>query len=482
MTREEARAIAYGDREMIVEVLLQLSQTVEQLTTRVNELERRIAILTKDSTNSSKPPSTDGPTKKPRARLPKKSRKRKPGGQPGHKGCNRSLIPSDQVDEIIGLAPETCDQCGKMLGPGAAACCATGKYLPFQVIDIPKVKPYVIEYRRQGFRCQCGAVTWAKLPAAVRSAFGPRLTGVLAHLSSLHRVTRRGCQDIAETLLGIKISLGSVCKLHQEVCESVERSCEEVKQALPKQEVLNGDETGWKTRAQTRWLWVLVAPTFAYFHIAASRGSKVLKEILGEVYNGTLCADMYSAYKAFHKGGRQFCWAHIIRDIKGIKHACRSPDAMRFSTWILSETGRMFSLWHCFKRGQVERRPLVLKSVPIRARMNRCLQHYASSTDCDVKRTAKSLLRHWDGLFTFLEVEGVEPTNNSAERMLRPGVQWRKICFGNQSQAGEVLTARLLTATRTCLLQGRNPFEFFVKSINAYRQGLPVPSLLPSSR
>jgi len=482
MTREQAQGIAYGDREIIVEVLLQLSETVERLTTKVHELERRIAVLTKDSSNSSKPPSSDGPTAKPKARPPKKSRRRNPGGQLGHKGSNRELIPVEEVDEVIPLTPEICDACGKPLVAGSNGCSATGKFLRTQVVDIPEPRPVITEYQRQSFRCSCGAETWAKLPKVARSGFGPRLTAFLGHLTGLHRITRRGCQDITRTFFNIDISLGAVCKLHEHLSHSLETTCHEIKEALPKQEVLNADETGWNKQGEKRWLWVLVTPAVAFFHIAASRGSKVLKDMLGDVFSGTLCSDMYSAYKAFHKGVRQFCWAHIIRGIKGVKHTCRSPDAVKFSKWMLSETGRMFALWHAFKRGDLDRQALVLKSVPIRARMHRCLQRYVDSSDYDVSKAAKSVLKHWDGLFTFLEVEGVEPTNNSAERALRPAVQWRKICFGNQSEDGQTLTSRLLTVTRTCILQNRNPFDFLVKSIVAYRRELPGPSLLSPSR
>jgi transposase len=249
-------------------------------------------------------------------------------------------------------------------------------------------------------------------------------------------------------------------------------------ETLPEQPVLNIDETGWKTQGKGRWLWVFVTPVIAFFHVAASRGSKVLKEILGDEYQGVLCSDMYSAYKKFHKGVRQFCWAHIIRAMKGIKHSCRSPDAVKFSKWMLSETGHMFALWHAFKRGDVDRHTLVLKSVPVRARMHKCLQHYEQSSDYDVSKACTSLLKHWKGLFTFLEYEGVEPTNNSAEQGVRPAVQWRKTCFGNQSEDGELLTARLLTAERSCILQGRNPFEFLLESIVAHRNGRPAPSLI----
>jgi transposase len=476
MTREEATALVYENPEAAIDPILQLVHTVQLLTARIEELERKIAQPTRDSSNSSKPPSSDGPAAKPKARPPRKSKKRKPGGQPGHKGANRDLIPTDQVDEIIPIFPESCDRCGAALTTDSDH--LTGKYWRHQVIDIPDPKPEVTEYRLWCIRCTCGAENWGKIPLMARSGFGPRITAFLAHLSGLHRVTRRGCEEIAKTILGIDICLGSVCKLHQEVSESLACAHANAKQAFPEEPVLNIDETGWKTQGKTRWLWVFVTPVVAFFHVAASRGSKVLKEILGAEYKGILCSDMYSAYKAFHKGVRQFCWAHIIRGIKGIKHACRSPDAVKFSKWMLSETGRMFALWHAFKRGHLDRKTLVLKSVPIRARMNKCLQQYAQSPDYDVSKASKSLLRHWEGLFTFLEYDGVEPTNNSAERGVRPAVQWRKICFGNQSEEGELLTARLLTAERTCILQGRNPFQFLVESVIAYRNGFPAPSLV----
>jgi transposase len=476
MSREEVAQLVYENPEKAIELILQVVSERESLTVRVEELERKIALLTTDSSNSSKPPSSDGPQSKLRPRPRQKSRKRKPGGQPGHKGTNRELIPMAEVDDTIPVFPEVCEHCGAALAPDPDQ--PTGKYWRHQVFDIPEPKPEVIEYHRHCIRCSCGAENWGKLPREARSCIGPRLTAFFAHLSGLHRVTRRGCKEIAATIFGIRVCLGSVCKLHQEVSESLANSHEEARQHLPTQPVLNGDETGWTTQGLSRWLWVLVTPTIAFYHVAKSRGAKVLKDILGDEYTGILCSDMYSAYKAFHHGVRQFCWAHIIRNIRGIKHACRSPDAVKFSNWMLSETGRMFALWHAFKKGHLDRQTLVRKSVPIRSRMSRCLQIYRTSSDHHVAKAAKSLLKHWDGLFTFLEHEGVEPTNNSAERAVRPAVLWRKISFGNQSEQGEILTARLLTAERSCILQGRNAFQFLVDSVIAYRKDLPGPSLV----
>lgn len=472
MTREEIYTIAHSAPEVILRVLL-------ELLARIADLELRIARLTTDSSNSSKPPSSDGPATKPRARPPVKSKKRNPGGQPGHKGTNRQLVPSEDVDKVIPVFPEVCRRCGAGLSIDPEQ--TNSKYWRHQVIDIPDPKPEIIEYQRHCIRCSCGAENWGEVPQAARSGFGPRITAFVAHLTGLHRVTRRGCAEIVKTIFGINMCLGTVCALHKEVSKSLDTAYTEARRSLSEQPVLNIDETGWRTKGKKRWLWVFVTPALAFFHVATSRSSKVLKEVLGDKYAGKLCSDMFSAYKAFHDGVRQFCWAHIIRAIKGLKHACRSPDAVKFSKWMLSETGRMFSLWHAFKSGDLDRETLVLKSVPIRSRMNKCLQQYSNSSDSDVRRAAKSLLKHWHGLFTFIKYDGVEPTNNSAERAVRSAVQWRKISFGNQSEEGELLTARLLTVERSCVLQGRNPYQFLLDSIIALREGLPGPSLLKAS-
>jgi transposase len=482
MTRQEARQLVFHDPEGAIDLLVALSEAVKRLEARVRELEGKIASLTKDSSNSSKPPSSDGPGKKAKPRRRKKSRQRNPGGQPGHKGANRDLVPVEEVDHVEEVLPQTCQACGKPLTGDHSGGRVLGPYLRCQVVDIPQIKPEVTEYTLRCVECQCGASTWAEVPAQARSGFGPRLAALLPYLTALHRVTRRGCQEIVKTVFGIDLSLGAVCKLHEEASQALEPCCEEIKHALPNQPVLNVDETGWKSMGKGIWLWVFVAPSMALFTLAASRGAKVLKGVLGVVFSGILCSDMYGAYNAYHKGVRQVCWAHIIRTMQGIKHACRSPDGVKFAKWTLAEIGRMFALWHAFKDGHLDRKTLVRKSVPVRARINRCLQTYELSSDPEVARTARGLLKYWNHLFTFLEHDGVEPTNNSAERGIRPAVQWRKICFGNQSEEGELLTARLLTVTRTCTMQQRNSFSFLVDAINAHRLRLPRPSLLPSAR
>ena len=481
MTREEAAYLVYHEPERAIDLLVTLSEAVERLEARVAELERKIAQLTRDSSNSSKPPSSDGPAVKARPRPPMKSKKRRPGGQPGHKGKTRMMVPVEMVDEVIDVFPNACEGCQAPLSIQSGDCAVVGEPERRQVTDIPPVQPHVTEYRLHSLECPCGTTTRAAIPPAAQSAFGPRIQGIAAYLTACHRVSRRGLQEIFSTIFGVSICLGSVCNHLEEVGRTLADECERIKESLTMQPVLNVDESGWKTKGIGRWLWVFVTPMIAYFHVAKSRGSKVLKEVLGESFSGVLCSDMFSAYKTYHKGLRQYCWAHIIRTLKGLKHMCRSPDAVRFAKWMLAEAGRMFGVWHAFRQDRIDRETLVRKTVPIRARMAHCLQQYSLSQDCEVAKTAKGLLKHWDGLFTFLDIHGVEPTNNSAERGIRPAVQWRKNCYGNQSEQGELLTSRLLTVTRTCILQEKNPLDFIVDSILAHREGTTPPSLLPDA-
>jgi transposase len=241
MTREEATAIAHSAPEVIVEVLLEMS-------VRIEELERKVALLTRDSSNSSKPPSSDGPAAKARPRPPIKSKKRRPGGQPGHKGKTREILPVEQVDEVIEVFPTVCEGCGEPVGTETRDCVVVGEPERRQVTEIPPVQPHVTEYRLHSLQCSCGTITKAEAPPVAQFAFGPRIQGIAAYLTACHRVSRRGLQEIFSTIFGVSICLGSVCNHLEEVSRAVGAGCEKIKDSLPKQPVLNVDESGWKTK------------------------------------------------------------------------------------------------------------------------------------------------------------------------------------------------------------------------------------------
>jgi transposase len=479
MTREEAIAIFRAGEEATVAVLLQLSTSVEELKKRVEKLEEALGRKSTNSSNSSKPPSSDGFTKPPGKRKAQEGEpKRKPGGQKGHKGVTRELFPEDQASRIEKLYPKKCKKCGAHFPETPTGDMLEPEIRRHQQLEIPPKSLLINEYQRHCCTCSCGTKTWAELPPEAVDGFGPRLAGSLAFLSACHRVSRRGNQDIADTMLGVPISTGSVCGVLEEAAQAVTKTCEELQSAAPDLPVVNIDETGWPVGPKLRWLWILVAPMFVVFKIGL-RNSNTLKEILGETFNGILCCDRFGAYLKGHKGTFQFCWAHLIRNIAGLPTVCPKGAAKQLSQWMLAEVKRLFEIWHSFRGGNITRSELIKLSVPIRARMISCLKKHSASETEKVRKFANNLLACQEGLFTFLYYEGVEPTNNSAEQGVRPAVLWRRICQGSKTEKGARITEKLLTVTQTCWMQGIDPIEFFAEAILAYRKGLPAPSLLP---
>jgi len=444
------------------------------------ELKRKIAQLQKNSTNSSKPPSTDNPQDRnqhPPTDNIKDKKKRKPGGQPGHKGTMRELIPVEEVDDVQHYYPEQCNNCGKAL-PQDKTANEVGEPFRWQVSEIEPIKPIITEHQAHTTLCECGCHTSANLPPEVlKSNFGPRLASIIAYLAAVLHVSRRRTHEFCETILNVNIALGSVQNLLEATSEALEPIDQELKNALPKEEVINSDETGWRDR----WLWIFVTSTFIYFQVAKSRSSKVLEDVLGKVYKGILCVDRWGAYTKYHKGLFQICWAHLKRDFLGILkigEAAQSEDAIVFSQTMEKLRKKIMAVWFLFKAGDISRSELIKKTKSARNAIKRCLKQYMHSQEKCVQTLAKNLFKRFDDLFTFIFYEGLEPTNNIAERGIRPAVQWRKICFGNRSDNGSVLTSRLLTVTRTCWLQKRNSLEFLVDAISAHRSGKTAPSLL----
>lgn len=473
MNRQEAEQIYDSGKEPTVNKLLELDGKIEQLQIKISNLER-------NSGNSSKPPSSDGPQNKPSSQPVQNDHngpKRKPGGQPGHKGVNRKLVPIDQVNEVIHYYPGQCERCGKQL-PQNETATEVGEPLRWQLAEIEPIKPIIIEHQCHTTQCECGCCTTAQLPTEVgNSNFGPRLTGIIAYLTAVIHVSRRATREFCETLLNVTISLGSVQNLLETTSEALEPIDKELQNALPQQPVINADETGW----YGQWLWIFVNSIFIYFHVAQSRGSNVLTDIFGGIYQGILCVDRWGAYTKYHKGLIQVCWAHLKRDLLGvlkIGQDTQSEEAILFAQAMQELRKQLMALWYQLKDGHLTRGELIKKAEPVIEAMKLCLEKYAHSECKCVQKLAKNLLKRFEHLFTFIFHEGVEPTNNLAERGIRPAVQWRKMCFGNRSDNGALLTSRLLTVTRTCWLQKRNPLEFLVDAISAYRVSQPAPSLL----
>jgi transposase len=473
MDRREAEIIYKSGKETIIECILAMAALILLYVKRISELERKIASLTTNSTNSSKPPSSDGPQvvkpKKPKSR-------RSAGGQKGHEGHKRDLLPVEEMDHVHDHYPDACAECAALLD--SKICKETSDPVRRQKFELPEFKPIATEDRYHELECPNGHRTRAAIPEDA-SQFGPRVHAAIAYLISVHRVGRRGIVEIMNTLFGLDMSLGSVTNCINRVSPELEPLAEEARQTLPESVNLNIDETGWKCKGAPRYLWVFVSPLVVYFSIAASRGAKVLRSVLGEVFAGVITSDDYSVYNCYQKKGiRQLCWAHIIRKLKALKDNRASPDAYLFSKNMLKEIGQILGCWHAFRQGYITREQLLNATNLMRARMKKYCRKYLTSSDGEVRTRAKRLLDNWSHLFTFLTHEGVEPTNNVAEQALRPAVQWRKLCFGNQSDEGERFTERILTVTRTCQRQGKNAFHFLADLMEAAFNGKARPSLI----
>lgn len=468
-------------RERVAELEKQVQEQQKQLEDKekqIGDLERQLALRKQNSTNSSKPPSSDGLAGEQRLRGRRKKSRRKPGGQPGHRGAHRLLVPPERVDETRHILPEQCQSCGKALPQELAQAQTVGDPQRHQVTELPAISAHITEFQMHGVACECGAITQAVLPPELKGNFGPQLTALVAYLTVVCRMPRRVVEGLLEQVLGVEMSLGSTQKCWEEASQAVALPCQEVEERLKDEPVLNVDETGWRTNGDKRYLWAFVALQFVVYTVAATRGSEVLVRLLGAVFRGVLCSDRFGAYLKYHSGKAQFCWAHLKRNLLGILDLTKNSVVERFCRDALAQHARLFRLWHKFRGGQIDRQQLLVRSIPIQKKIFTLAEQHLNSRHREVGNLALALWEHNERLFTFLEHEGVEPTNNSAERALRTGVQWRKICFGNRSATGELATARLLTVAGTCKLQKLNVLVYLSIAIAAHRRHLRPATLL----
>ena len=447
---------------------------------QIADLDGQLALRKRNSTNSSKPPSSDGLAGEQRPRGRKNKSKRKPGGQPGHAGSHRPLIPTAKVDKIEVVLPNECKHCGLHLAQDPGKVTTQGELRRHQVTEVPPVKAHVTEYQFPSVVCcGCGKVTCMPLPAEISGNFGPQLTALIAYMTVVCRLPRRVVEAMLADVLSIEMSLGSTQKAWQEVSQAVEQPVVQLQEQLPHQAVLNVDETGWRTNGAKRWIWALVASQFVFYTVAIHRNTAVLVSLLGAVFQGILCSDRFSAYLKYHSGKMQFCWAHLKRDLQGVLDNPQSLEAERFARDALAQYASLFRLWWKFRSGLIDRPQLLDRCKRIKSKFRSLAVSYWDSCDRETANLANAFGAHHQRLFTFLEEPGVEPTNNAAERALRTAVQWRKISFGNRSSQGEIAVGRLLTVVQTCRMQQRHVLGYLTSAVDRHRKRTPVPNLLP---
>jgi transposase len=446
-----------------------LEGRVRELEARLAELEDRLRA---NSSNSSTAPSSDplwAPGLKPR-----KPTGRKAGGQRGHPGHHRTLLPVDQVDEVVRHLPHTCAHCRAPLSTG-------GDDTPrlrsrHQVAELPPRAVVVTEHQGYACRCaRCGRETTQPIPPRVRArCTGERLDAALCYLSAFVHGSRRAVEEVAGDLLGCPLSLGTVVTREAEMSAALHGPYERVQAHVRAAPAKNVDETGW--RRAGRWLWVAATRTEALFRVDRGRNWHGLQNLLGELVHGTVCADRHGLYDRLKTSRRAVCWAHLKRDFQ------RWVDRGGATTWLgeegLAVTRDVCGLWRDFRARRIARGTLRRRLAPVRRRTADLLARGLACGVTKARYFCRNLRKVFAALWTFARVDGVEPTNNHAERMLRPGVIWRKTCFGSHSAGGCRYAERMLTAIATLRLRGRSVLSFLTDALRAHRQALPCPDLV----
>lgn len=430
------------------------------------------AQLAKNSTNSSKPPSSDPPgVERPKA--PPSGRK--PGGQPGHKGHRRELIPVDEVDERHDLKPHRCGECqGALRGEDAEP-------VRRQVVELPVMKPLVIEYRLHALCCRrCGTTTRAELPSdAPRLGFGVRLCAMVALLSGRCRLSKRTTQALLKDGFGVDVGLGSISNIEQVMSRSMEPAVEAARAHVRGSPVVHPDETSWRQARKKAWLWTAATPAVTVFRIDRSRGGAVARDLLGANFDGVAVTDRWSGYSWLPVAQRQVCWAHLRRDFQDMVD--RDDEGSWIGAALLDHIRPMFRWLRQLRDGEMTR-------ARFQARMRTVERHVGTDlligSMCASDKTAgicAEIRKLEPALWTFVRDLDVEPTNNFAERAIRPAVLWRKGSFGTHSENGSRFVERILSVVASLKQQGRNALDFLVAAHRSLLAGQQTPSLLPAA-
>ena len=445
-----------------------VSAAIASLEQRIADLEER---LNKNSTNSSRPPSSDPPSVKRRPPAPASGKKR--GGQPGQHRQARPLVPPEQLRQVIDCKPPECRWCHQELQGDDP------EPIRHQVAELPPVTPVVDEYRLHRLTCtRCRTSTCATLPPGVPTgAFGPRLRAILSVLAGGYRLGKRPIRRLASDLLGLSISIGMICRLERQAAEELEAPVEELRQYVRNAAVAHIDETSWWQGQDRMWLWAAVTRLVTVFTIAPSRGGDVARQVLGTDAGKVVISDRLPSYGWIKR--RQFCWAHLNRDFQAMVD--RGGESAEVGRLLLGHSERLFDWWHRVRDGTMARTTLRSRIAMIRFSFREDLRRGVASGCSRTAGTCRELLAGEPHLWTFVRVEGVEPTNNHAERALRHGVIYRKTSGGTDSEVGSRFVERMLSVVATCRQREISVLDYLTRCYQAHLDGQPAPSLVPAT-
>ncbi|HUH21594.1 MAG TPA: IS66 family transposase [Gaiellaceae bacterium] len=447
---------------------------VAALTQKVAELTERLG---QNSRNSHRPPSSDPPGTagdSGSGQRPKSTRPR--GGQRGHRGSRRELVAADQVDDVVDLYPAECENCWAALpeqpDPDAKRS---------QWIEVPPLQPYIKETRRHEVACPCcghktrAAYDEQEIPA---SPFGPRLMSIVALLTGVYHVSRRSAAKLLSDLVGVPISLGAVSAVEARVSEAVEPPVAEAWQRVEGAPIKHTDGTSWLKAGAVLALWTIASTAATVFKIVADGSRATLAPLYGAL-RGILVSDRATALAFWAMERRQICWAHLLR--RYVSFSERAGPAGEFGRQLLDYTGLLFDYWHDYKAGTLDRATFLAWMAPVRAQVEAVLERAVASGIDRLAGSCANILDHRAALWTFIDVEGVEPTNNHAERELRAFVLWRRRSFGTQSERGNLFAERLMTVAHTARKQRKDVLSFLTACCQAQLDGTRAPSLFAAA-
>ena len=484
MERAEAEAIYDAGRERCVEVLLELSGQLRAFEERLSRLERERGST---SRNSSIPPSQDQPgTRQERRALAREKAKellgkdreqRKAGGQAGHQGVGRELLPEEEISEIVDHYPTECRGCGhEFADVEKVPRWGAGRH---QIAELPPITVFYVEHRTHRLRCpECQKRTRAGLGRVGESAFGPNLQAAVVTLTARNRVSRRDMSELAGELFQVGISTGAVAGIWARAGRLLEGPHERLTAQVLGSAAINVDETGWFLKGCNRTMWAAATPEGAVFKIAEDRHRDRLTSLIGPAFDGVVTSDRWWAYDVIDPEQRQACWSHLQRDFRSHTEGLL-PEQRTFGQAGVALTSRLFDAWRAYTGHQDPGR-LARDMRPIQNELRELLQHAGRKSKHSRyhRRFANNLLKIWPALWTFTTTPGVEPTNNAAERALRGPVIHRKLSYGNQSDEGERTTERALSASVTCRLQHRSLYDYLSQLFTAHQRGGALPALL----
>jgi transposase len=445
---------------------------------RIAELEKRLAQLTEqlgqNSRNSHKPPSSDTPEeRRKRKNREKKARQdRKRGGQPGHRGASRELIPPDKVSKFVDLFPPECENCWKPLPqvPDASA-------KRYQQTEVPPIVPHTTEWRRHQVTCPCcgyktrAAYDGDQIPA---SPFGPRLMAIMALLTGVYHLGRRRAVELLADIVGVRVSLGTLSAVEERVSSAVQPCVDEAWERVRAADVKHTDGTSWSQAGVTMALWTLAAAGVTVFKILADSAKTTLRPLFGALH-GFMVSDRAKALNFWVMALRQICWAHLLR--KFIAFSERAGPSAAFGKKLLDYTGLVFDYWHDYKDGRLDRATFVAWLAPVRLQLEATLEDAVAADVAGLSGACADILEHRQALWNFVDQPGVPPTNNHAERELRAFVLWRKRSFGTQSERGNTFAENLMTVAYTARKQHKSLLDFLTACCDAARDDVPPPSL-----